>query len=79
MSKREKYREEHLLSLCEWEGNIPTLEAQKALNELCRYFLGEDWYCIDPTGTVEQVNAIIVKEIEERFRGHRLRKIIIYK
>lgn len=53
---------------------LPSLTAQKALNELCNYFLGEDWY--EPTGQVhpEIVNFAIVEEIEKRYRGAKIKK-----
>lgn len=53
---------------------LPSLKAQEALNELCNYFLGEDWY--EPTGQVhpEIVNFAIVEEIEKRYRGVKIKK-----
>lgn len=47
---------------------MPPCKAQKALDELRRYFLGEDWYSYDPVSQ-EQVNAEIVYTIEERYPG----------
>ena len=44
-----------------------TMSSQTALNELCDYFLGEDWYVADPLSN-KQVNPIIVYEIERRHR-----------
>lgn len=46
----------------------PYMKAQTALNELCRFFLGEDWYVVDPLST-EQVNVHIVYEIERKFKN----------
>ena len=44
-------------------GNgLPKTSAQLALYVLADYFLGEDWYIVDPVGT-EQGNTIIVDEI----------------
>lgn len=40
----------------------PPLKAQEAINFLCDYLLGEDWYVVDPVGT-EQVNTEIVHQI----------------
>lgn len=40
----------------------PPLEAQKAINFLKDYLLGEDWYVVDPIST-QQVNTEIVFEI----------------
>ena len=48
----------------------PSMNAQIALNELCDFFLGKDWYVVEPIHAT-QVNPIIVYEIE--------RKIIKYK
>ncbi len=39
------------------------LSAQEAVNVLCDYFLGEDWYIVDPVRN-DQANAIIVEEIK---------------
>lgn len=52
----------------------PSMTAQQALNELCDYFLGEDWY--EPTGQVhpEIVNFAIVEEIEKRYRGAKIKR-----
>lgn len=59
-----------ILSLCK-DGNYglcaPPMDAQVALNELCRFFLGEDWYTVMPVHQ-EQVNTEIVYEIESRYR-----------
>lgn len=44
-----------------------TMSAQAALNELCDYFLGEDWYVVVPLSN-KQVNPIIVYEIERKYR-----------
>ena len=40
----------------------PPMEAQKALNFLRDYLLGEDWYVTNPVST-QQVNTDIVFEI----------------
>lgn len=58
-----KERRERLLELCEDGG----MDAQVAIHELCRYLLGEDWYIADPVNNV-QANAIIVDEIESKYR-----------
>lgn len=52
---------------------IPYMKAQTAVNELCRFFLGEDWYVIDPLST-EQVNVNIVYEIERMFPNKCIKK-----
>ena len=46
----------------------PPMNAQVALDELCRYFLGEDWYTTLPESR-EQVNTEKVYEIEEKYKG----------
>ena len=43
------------------------MDAQVAINELCRYLLGEDWYIADPVNNV-QANLIIVYEIERKYK-----------
>ena len=48
----------------------PPMNAQVALDELCRYFLGEDWYTTMPESQ-EQVNTEKVYEIEKRYRGYK--------
>lgn len=45
----------------------PPMDAQVALNELCRYLLGEDWYVNDPVN-IEQINTQIVYEIECKYK-----------
>ncbi len=41
----------------------PPMNAQVALNELARHFLGEDWYS-SACGNAEQINTEIVYKIE---------------
>lgn len=52
---------------------IPYMKAQTAVNELCRFFLGEDWYVVDPL-SAEQVNVNIVYEIERMFPNKCIKK-----
>lgn len=52
---------------------VPYMKAQTAVNELCRFFLGEDWYVVDPLST-EQVNVNIVYEIERMFPNKCIKK-----
>lgn len=52
---------------------VPYIRAQTALDELCRFFLGEDWYVVDPLNT-EQVNVHIVYEIERKFKNKCIKK-----
>lgn len=49
------------------------MKAQIAVNELCRHFLGEDWYSMNPV-SAEQINTEIVYEIERRYKVRRVRK-----
>lgn len=46
--------------------NLETLDAQKALNELSDFFLGKNWYIVDPLCNL-QANPIVVIEIEENY------------
>lgn len=70
--KRETDEEirERVLSLAK-EGDYgimsPPMDAQVALNELCKHLLGENWYVVDPMST-EQVNTNIVYEIERKYK-----------
>lgn len=72
MKKRNKFDAKHILSLCE-DGDYgilaPPMKAQVAVDELCRYFLGEDWYDTSGVTNPEQINTIIVAEIEQRYKG----------
>lgn len=49
------------------------MNAQVALNELCKYLLGDDWVCVNSI-SAEQVNAEIVHEIKNKFKGIDRRK-----
>lgn len=67
---------EHILSLAEdVDCGIfsPPMDAQVAVNELCRYFLGEDWYSVNPISQ-NQLNTEIVYEIESNYKGCKVRK-----
>lgn len=44
----------------------PELEAQGAVDFLCKYLLGENWYVADPVNQ-EQCNTVIVEEILHRY------------
>jgi hypothetical protein len=46
----------------------PPLNAQVALNELCRYILGEDFYIVNPLNN-EQANIEIVIAIENKLKN----------
>lgn len=67
------YDREIILEQCD-EGDYgimsPPLDAQKAVLLLCNYFLGRDWYHVDPVNQ-KQSNAIIVSEIMKHYRGDR--------
>ena len=54
------------------------MDAQVALNELCRYFLGKNWYDSSGATSPEQVNTAIVAEIEKNYRGAKLKRKVIY-
>ena len=54
----------------------PPMNAQVAVNELCCFFLGDDWYSPNPISN-EQINTEIVYEIErkyKRFNHHEKRR-----
>lgn len=48
----------------------PPMKAQVALNELCHYFLGKDWYSASNL-TNAQINTEIVYEIECKFKKYK--------
>lgn len=74
---RNKFDKEHILSLCE-PGDYgilaPPMKAQTAVHELCRYFLGEDWYDSSGATHPEQVNTAIVAEIEMKYKGAKIKR-----
>jgi hypothetical protein len=73
---RNKVDREHILSLAKAVDCgilAPPMDAQVAVYELCRYFLGEDWYVSYSCGA-EQANTEIVYAIESSYRGCRKRK-----
>lgn len=75
-TKRKETNQEiynRLLKLTNIENDpdvVPYMKAQTAVDELCRYFLGEDWYVVDPLNT-EQVNVDIVYEIECKLKRYK--------
>ena len=78
---RDKFNKEHVLSLCkpgDYGIMAPPMDAQVALNELCRYFLGKNWYDSSGANSPEQVNTAIVAEIEMNYRGAKLKRKVIY-
>ena len=60
----DKEIKDRIRTLCK---NEDTMSEQTALNELCDYFLGKDWYVVDSLSNM-QVNPIIVYEIERKYR-----------
>ncbi len=71
MKKQHKYNK----SFQAMEANISDIsygmcpapmKAQQAINILCDYLLGEDWYVAIPMG-VEQINACIVEQILDKY------------
>jgi len=73
---RNRFNHDHLLSLCD-EGDYgvmpPPLDPQVALNELARYFLGDNWYTANPVPTL-QVNSEIVAAIQQNYKGAKIKK-----
>ncbi len=60
----------HLTDMKDY-GMFPSpMTAQTAVDELCRFFLGEDWYTVNPIST-EQINTEIVYEIERKLNRYR--------
>ena len=75
---RNKYDHEHLMTLTKNQDKdygmcAPPMDAQVALNELKRYFLGEDWYFVNPLHG-EQGNTEIVCAIERQYKGAKIKK-----
>lgn len=70
-SKKRKQIEKRILDLTNGENFgicSPPMNAQVALDELARYFLGDDWYSLISMSK-EQINTQIVYEIETRYKG----------
>ena len=49
----------------------PCMDAQVALDELCRYFLGDHYYIALPL-PAKQANTQIVYDIEMNYKGHNM-------
>lgn len=78
---RNKFDPEHIRNICkDVDCGIlsPPMDAQVAVNELCRYFLGKDWCDYSGATSPEQVNTNIVCEIEKRYKGAKLKRKVIY-
>lgn len=70
---RNRFDEVHILSICKPGDYItPPMKAQIAVDELCRYFLGEDWYDASGVTDTEQINTNIVAEIEQKYKGAKI-------
>lgn len=66
---------DHIMSLTDGKDYglcAPPMDAQIALSELARFFLGDDWCCVNPMSQ-EQINTEIVAEIETRYEKNRQR------
>lgn len=69
---RNKLNMNHILNICERDDNgylVPSMKAQIAVDELCRYFLGDDWYDDSGATHAEQINTNIVASIERLYKG----------
>ena len=77
--KRRKLDTKHIWNICNskgWKDYIlsPPMKAQVAIHELCRYFLGDNWYDNSGATHPERVNARIVCEIKKRYKGYKYNK-----
>ena len=74
---RKTFDKKHILSICEdVDCGIlaPPMKAQVAVHELCRYFLGDDWYDSSGATHPEQVNTAIVCAIEKQYKGCKIKR-----
>lgn len=55
------------------DNSIPELDAQTAINILCDYLLGTDYYITDPVNNV-QGNTIIVYDILNKYAKKELKR-----
>ena len=73
---RKQYDYDRIYNLTD-KGNYgvfaPCMDAQTALNELANYFLGDDWYSINPVNQL-QINTEIVCAIEQKYKGVKVRR-----
>lgn len=70
-NSRENIIKRHIFSLTNQKDYglcSSCMDAQTALNELCRHFLGDDFYIVMPESPT-QVNTEIVYYIESLYRG----------
>lgn len=78
---RTKFDPNHIRSICKKDvspDTFPSMDAQTAVNELCRYFLGKDWCDYSGVTHPEQVNVNIVCAIEKQCKGAKLKCKVIY-
>ena len=54
----------------------PCMEAHVALNELCNFFLGDEWYA-NGGMSPQQVNTEIVYDIERKFKWYKARRRLV--
>lgn len=76
MKKQNRCDVEHILSLTNGKDYglcAPPMKAQVAVYELCRYFLGEDYYVVMPENN-EQCNTQIVYDIERLYKGCKVKR-----
>ena len=74
-SSRKSFDKKHILEICEpidCGMLAPSMKPQVAVDELCRYFLGDDWYDSSGATNCEQINTAIVCEIEQRYKGAKI-------
>lgn len=71
-----------ILSICERDNNgylIPFMKAQDVVDELCKYFLGDNWYDDSSAKHPEQINTTIICTIEKRYKGARIKRLKKYR
>lgn len=76
-SSRKTFDKQYILEICEPVecGMLaPPMKPQVAVDELCRYFLGDDWYDSSGATNCEQINTAIVCEIEQRYKGMKINR-----
>lgn len=61
----------HLISICGYVKDgvfIPPMDYKTAFNELCRHFLGENWFTENPISNQQAITQMVY-EIEMRYKG----------
>ena len=61
---KQKYNERRINKILKQKGKM---SSDDALNELCRYFLGPDWYSMYPSHS--DIACDIVETIEKQYKG----------